>query len=247
MNLKIKIKTKSKIKTKTRMTSFKLQMESIGILHSPFQQKLGIPRQPGLAQSVESKIILNPKLAKEEVVRGLETFSHLWILYWCHKSESWRETIRPPRLGGKKKLGVFATRSPHRPNPIGLSVVKIKSINSDFSISIYGADVLDQTPIVDLKPYLPMWDSLPMASNGWVEATPKLEPIAVEIKECCKNKFKNLDQYTQDIIYETLCWDPRPAYAKENGRSYTHTINHYDVTWLKTEASIQVIDINQKK
>jgi len=229
------------------MTFSKLEIEPIGLIHSPFQQKLGIPRQPGLAQSVESKIILNPNLAKEEVLRGLESFSHLWILYWCHKSESWRETIRPPRLGGKKKLGVFATRSPHRPNPVGLSVVTIKSINSDYSISIHGADILDQTPLVDLKPYLPLWDSIPAANNGWVDTTEELKPVTVEIKECCKEKFGGLDQYTQTIIFETLRWDPRPAYAKEEGRNFTHTINHFDVTWAKTKASIQVIDVNPKK
>ncbi len=225
----------------------KIEMEAIGLVESPFQQKLGIPRQPGLAESVESKIILNHQLAKEEVLRGLESFTHLWVLYLCHKSESWRETIRPPRLGGKKKLGVFATRSPHRPNPIGLSVVKIKSINPDYSISIYGADILDQTPVLDIKPYLPMWDSLPEANNGWVDDTPKLEAVAVEVLQDCEEKFNKLDQYTQEIIHETLRWDPRPAYAKEDGRSYTHTINHCDVTWLKAEESIQIIDIVKKK
>ncbi len=221
--------------------------EAIGYVESPFQQKLGIPRQPGLAETVESKIIFNTSLAKEEVLRGLESFTHLWVLYLCHKSESWRETIRPPRLGGKKKLGVFATRSPHRPNPIGLSVVKIKSINPDFSISVFGADILDETPVIDIKPYLPMWDSIENATNGWVDETPKLEAIEVEICKDCQESFLNLDQYTQNIIFETLRWDPRPAYSKEDGRSFTHTINHCDVTWTKAEDSIQVLKVSKKK
>ncbi len=229
------------------MTNNNFSFEPIGIVHSPFQQKLGIPRQPGLAESVESQIILTPALAKEETLRGLESFTHLWIMYLCHKSDSWRETIRPPRLGGKKKLGVFATRSPHRPNPIGLSVVKIKSINTDFSISVLGADILDQTPVLDIKPYLPMWDSITEANNGWVDETPKLQAVEVVICEEVKNQFEELDQYTQDIIKETLRWDPRPAYSKDNDRTYTHTINHCDVTWKKSELGIQVLLIKKKQ
>ncbi len=229
------------------MTKNSFQLDSIGIVHSPFQQKLGIPRQPGLAQTVESTIVLNPELAKEEVLRGLESFTHLWILYFCHASESWRETIRPPRLGGKKKLGVFGTRSPHRPNPIGLSVVKIKSINADHSITVFGADILDQTPVLDIKPYLPMWDSIVEASNGWVDETPELEATTVEVAKECEEKFQKLDSYTQEIIMETLRWDPRPAYSKDNGRSFTHTINYCDVTWTKTEQSIQVLNVHLKK
>lgn len=224
-------------------------IEPIGAIHSPFQQKLGIPRQPGLAQSVESQIIFHPSLAKEETLRGLETFTHLWVLYLCHKSESWRETIRPPRLGGKKKLGVFATRSPHRPNPIGLSVVKIKSINPDHSITIYGADILDGSPLLDIKPYLSMWDSIPEANNGWVDNTPQLEALEVIIHPDALQDFNNLDLYTQSIIKETLRWDPRPAYSKDDGRSFTHRINQFDITWSKLDESIQILGIRpgQKK
>jgi tRNA-Thr(GGU) m(6)t(6)A37 methyltransferase TsaA len=229
------------------MTSPSFNLESIGVIHSPFQQKLGIPRQPRLAKSVESLIVLRPSLAKEEVLRGLDSFDYLWILYLCHKSDSWRETIRPPRLGGKKKLGVFATRSPHRPNPIGLSAVKIKAINPDYSISVLGADILDGTPLLDIKPYLPMWDAIEGSSNGWVDETPELQPINVEVAKQCQKDYDKLDQYTQDIIKETLRWDPRPAYSKDNGRDYTHTINHCDITWRKVDQSIQIISIHKQK
>jgi tRNA (adenine37-N6)-methyltransferase len=229
------------------MTKTSLPIDSIGFIRSPFQQKLGIPRQPGLAESVESTIYFHPSLAKEEVLRGLDSFSHLWVLYLCHASESWRETIRPPRLGGKAKMGVFATRSPHRPNPIGLSVVKIKSINPDHSITILGADILDNTPLIDIKPYLPMWDSIPEANNGWVEQTPQLSPLMVEISQQCQQEFEAISSYTQKIIIETLRWDPRPAYTKDDNRTFTHTIDLYDITWRKSDQSIQLLSIKKKK
>ena len=106
-------------------------------VETPFVQKLGIPRQPSLAPSVKGRVILNREFAREDTLRGIESFSHLWILYWCHKSDSWRETIRPPRLGGKEKVGFLATRSPHRPNPIGLSVVKFEGIDSEKGIDAF--------------------------------------------------------------------------------------------------------------
>lgn len=221
------------------------EVDPIGIIHTPFEQKLGIPRQPGLAKSVESTIVLRKELAKEEVLRGLESFDYLWLIYWCHKSESWRETIRPPRLGGKTKLGFLATRSPHRPNPLGLSVVKLKSINDDFSITVTGADILDQTPLIDLKPYLSMWDSHSEASNGWVDETPKLEAIDVRISDEASSGFEKLDSYTQQIIRETLCWDPRPAYTKDLSRSFIHNVNGVEVTWKRENDHVMVLQVVQ--
>lgn len=225
------------------MQDFSLQ--SIGMVETPFVQKLGIPRQPSLAPSVKGKIILKREFAREDTLRGIESFSHLWILYWCHKSDSWRETIRPPRLGGKEKVGFLATRSPHRPNPIGLSVVKFEGIDSDKNLIISGMDILDQTPVLDIKPYLPMWDSIPQANNGWIDSTEKLISMPVSFDQLAPEQFEELDQEQIQGLRETLCWDPRPAYTKDNDRTFIHQVFDLEVTWKWTPEEIQVLAIKR--
>ena len=203
-------------------------LSPIGTIQTPFTQKLGIPRQPGLAPSAVGTIILNKDFAREDTLRELETFSHVWIMFWCHQSESWRETIRPPRLGGKEKVGFMATRSPHRPNPIGLSVVRLESIDKNFNIHVSGVDILDNTPIIDIKPYIPMWDSIPEASSGWIERTPELKPVDVIWSN---ESDKNLTHEQKSLIEETLRWNPRPSYEKKLDRSFIHTVFQVEVTW----------------
>jgi tRNA-Thr(GGU) m(6)t(6)A37 methyltransferase TsaA len=220
-------------------------LQSIGMVETPFVQKLGIPRQPSLAPSVKGKIILKREFAREDTLRGIESFSHLWILYWCHKSDSWRETIRPPRLGGKEKVGFLATRSPHRPNPIGLSVVKFEGIDSDKNLIISGMDILDQTPVLDIKPYLPMWDSIPQANNGWIDSTEKLISMPVSFDQLAPEQFEELDQEQIQGLRETLCWDPRPAYTKDNDRTFIHQVFDLEVTWKWTPEEIQVLAIKR--
>jgi tRNA-Thr(GGU) m(6)t(6)A37 methyltransferase TsaA len=215
------------------------------MVETPFVQKLGIPRQPSLAPSVKGKIILKREFAREDTLRGIESFSHLWILYWCHKSDSWRETIRPPRLGGKEKVGFLATRSPHRPNPIGLSVVKFEGIDSDKNLIISGMDILDQTPVLDIKPYLPMWDSIPQANNGWIDSTEKLISMPVSFDQLAPEQFEELDQEQIQGLRETLCWDPRPAYTKDNDRTFIHQVFDLEVTWKWTPEEIQVLAIKR--
>ncbi len=225
------------------MDHFNLQI--IGKIETPFTQKLGIPRQPNLAPNIKGRILLNKEFAREDTLRGLETFSHLWILYWCHMSTSWRETIRPPRLGGREKLGFFATRSPHRPNPIGLSVVKFEGIDSDFNILISGMDILNETPVLDIKPYLPMWDSLPEASNGWIEQTETLRPLPVNFDQLPSAQLQLLHNEQKTALKETLCWDPRPAYIKDEDRSFIHQIFDLEITWKRDPEKITILAIRK--
>ena len=205
------------------------KLSSIGVIHTAFKQKLSIPRQPGLAPSAQGIIKLNSDYAREDTLRGLESFDYLWIFFWCHASNSWRETVKPPRLGGKEKVGVFATRSPHRPNPIGLSAVKLERITSDFELIVSGIDILDQTPILDIKPYIHMWDSHPNASLGWINKQPDMPVYAVKWED--KIQKQELPISLVQIISETLKFNPRPAYDKSLNRHYTHQVDEFDITW----------------
>ncbi|RYE65209.1 MAG: tRNA (N6-threonylcarbamoyladenosine(37)-N6)-methyltransferase TrmO [Rhizobiaceae bacterium] len=151
---------------------------AIGVVHTPFREKFGIPRQPGLVSAAKGVIKVLDKPDLKTALRSLEEFSHLWIVFVFHEhgGKSWKPSIRPPRLGGSKKVGVLASRSPHRPNPIGLSAVSIERIDLEATggpeIHVSGVDLLDGTPVLDLKPYIPYADSLPAANAGWAS-----EPI----------------------------------------------------------------------
>ncbi len=221
----------------------KFEVTSLGHIETPFKQKLGIPRQPGLAPSAEGIIHLNKEYAREDTLRGLESFDYLWIFFWCHESHSWRETVKPPRLGGKEKVGVFATRSPHRPNPIAISAVKLEKITDDYKIIVSGVDLLDQTPILDIKPYIHMWDSHPNASLGWINNQPELPAYPVVYKS---EEFKKLlDAKLELLLFETLRWNPRPSYQKNLEQTFTHTVGHVDVTWRFDGEQIIIENISQ--
>jgi len=216
----------------------------IGTIHTPFKQKLGIPRQPGLCPNIRGEIKLNSEFAREDTLRRLETFSHLWLIYWCHESDSWRETIKPPRLGGKEKVGFLATRSPHRPNPLGLSVVKLEEVKDHATLIISGMDILDRTPLIDLKPYLPMWDSIESANNGWVDSTEELRPIPVDFSQLNPQELDSLGE-DKVLLEETLCWDPRPAYTKDPHRTFIHNIGDLEVTWKWSDLGIKIISLKR--
>jgi tRNA-Thr(GGU) m(6)t(6)A37 methyltransferase TsaA len=151
------------------MTGF--TFEPIGIARTPFTDKFGIPRQPGLADA-PGRIVLNPPFARPEAFAGLDGFSHVWLLWVFHEdclTAGWRPSVRPPRLGGKQKVGVFASRAPYRPNPIGLSAVAqhgLKRGPDGLALTVSGVDLLDGTPILDIKPYVPYADALPGAADG---------------------------------------------------------------------------------
>ena len=187
-------------------------MEVIARIHNDFPTKFGLPRQSGLAPSLRAKIVFEPAYRVPEALRGLEGFSHIWLIWGFSESEGWSPTVRPPRLGGTVRMGVFATRSPFRPNPIGLSSVRLEAIEADggngLVLIVSGADLMDGTPIYDIKPYLPGVDAHPDASDGFVGAHPQVL-LEVEIDPALAAE---LSESQLETLREILAQDPRPAY-----------------------------------
>ncbi len=219
-------------------------MKQIATIYNGFSQKFGIPRQSGLT-SAESVIRFEKEFQNADALRGLEQYSHLWIIW--HFSEfsgkGWSPTVRPPRLGGNKRVGVFATRSPNRPNPIGISVVEIVKIELSTSdgpqITVRGADILNGTPILDIKPYLPYADAYPEALNGFAQQKLGYR-LQVEIPEKIINDIP--DEYVK-IITELLSQDPRPAYQEDANRIYTMDYKDVSVRFLVKGNRLQVIEV----
>ncbi len=195
----------------------KINIEPIATLHSPFSGKFGIPRQPMLAPSVKSWIEFLPPYNVNAAVRGLETVSHIWIIWQFSEfaNKKWNATVRPPRFGGNKRVGVFATRSPLRPNNLALSAVKIDKIDLDDTkrgpiIEISGADIMDGSPIFDIKPYIPFTDCIAQAS-----ATFYTKPKTLAQVKFLDNTTQTIDNQTIKSITEILLQDPRPAYKND--------------------------------
>ncbi|MDE1462957.1 tRNA (N6-threonylcarbamoyladenosine(37)-N6)-methyltransferase TrmO [Spartinivicinus poritis] len=214
----------------------------IGIIHSCFTQKFGIPRQPGLVTAATAELALFPPFNRRECFTGLEVFSHLWVSFIFHEtlSEGWRPTIRPPRLGGKKRVGVFASRSTHRPNPIGLSVVKLESIsqeNDKLSLQLSEIDLLDGTPVIDIKPYLPYSDYITDASDGF--APPPLINKPVTFSQQAQSFCDQYQQATRRnlslLTSQVLSQDPRPAYLQNSyEREYGIQLWDVNIRWHAT-------------
>lgn len=208
---------------------------AIGIIHSCFKEKFGIPRQPGLVPLAKAQLELLPPYDDRNALEGLESCSHLWIQFVFHanKREEWKPKVKPPRLGGNKSLGVFATRSPTRPSPIGLSVVKLDGIeerDGKLLIHLSGVDLLDGTPVLDIKPYVPYVDLVPQATNKFAHAAPVwIEVIFTpEALLFCHSYGKQLE----DLIRQILQQDPRPQYQQpEPDRIYGMKLLDLDVRW----------------
>jgi tRNA-Thr(GGU) m(6)t(6)A37 methyltransferase TsaA len=190
-------------------------MEPIGFIESCFKDKFGTPRQPGLVKSAWAKLKIRADLQPEEALQGLEGFSHVWLVWVFHQNKvaRYHAKVHPPRMGGKS-IGLFATRTPHRPNPIGLSLVELIKVEKD-GIIVSGADLVDGTPILDIKPYLPEIESIPNAKTGWTSEVVK-DPIQVEFTEHASKVLvqwqqRNPDKKLQEVIEDTLKLDPRPV------------------------------------
>lgn len=197
-----------------------LALEPIAVVRSCFGEKFGAPRQPGLAPAAQGRITLSPKFANPDTLRGLEGFSHLWIIFHFHLATGWRPTVRPPRLGGDVRVGVFASRSPFRPNPLGLSVVKLEQVLPDApegpTLIVSGLDLVDGTPILDIKPYVAYADSPAGAVCGFAPDAPAAR-LAVGFPPGLREK---LDTAFVALVSETLALDPRPAFHDDPAREY---------------------------
>lgn len=215
-------------------------MQPVAILHSPFAEKFGVPRQGNLAPHVRSRVVLEPDFRGTDCLRGLEGFSHVWLIWGFHCNGSeWHPTVRPPRLGGNARVGVFASRSPFRPNGLGLSVVKIVSVEAD-GIVVSGADMVDGTPIYDIKPYVPYSDAIPEAASGFTAAP--WEPLAVQLPPQLPAGT------TPDwvaALRETLAQDPRPAYQNDPQRVYHLILKPFEVSFRVESGTCIVTEVHR--
>ena len=197
-------------------------MKIIAKIHNGFEDKFGVPRQSGIADTVKSEIVFEKEYRNPDAVRGLEDFSHIWLIWNFSECErdKFSPTVRPPRLGGNRRVGVFASRSPYRPNPIGLTVVKLEGITLDDKrgpvLTVTGADLMNGTPIYDIKPYLPNFDAIPTAVGGYAEET-AAHSVEVIISEKAASAA---DSATLAEIIKLLEHDPKPSYKNEDGRVY---------------------------
>jgi tRNA-Thr(GGU) m(6)t(6)A37 methyltransferase TsaA len=214
------------------MTDSTFSFTPIGVVHSPFREKFGIPRQPGLVPQIKGRIELLPPFNRSDCVRGLETFSHVWVLFLFHNTaaDGWRPTVRPPRLGGKKKVGVFASRSNFRPNPIGQSVVRLDRIDTSDGkvvLDISGHDLLDQTPVLDIKPYLGYADCISNSRDGYAQAAPSSLEVrfSPEAKAECDALRASGHGDVAALLRALLVQDPRPAFHKRGNKDKRYGMN----------------------
>jgi len=225
------------------------EIKIIAHIRSDFPTKFGLPRQSGLVSELRAVIVFEPEYRNPDALRGLEGFSHLWIIWEFSeaKRETWSPTVRPPRLGGNTRMGVFATRSPFRPNPIGLSCVEILGIRQDKElgpvIEVGGADMMDGTPIYDIKPYIPYADAHPEAKEGFTAQNQGYR-LEVEIPE---EMQKQLLPDKLDGLYGILAQDPRPSYQDDPERVYGFEYAGYEVKFRVNGNTLCVVDIKRER
>ena len=223
-------------------------MEVIARIRNDFPTKFGLPRQSGLAPSLQSKIVFEPAYRVPEALRGLDGFSHIWLIWGfsenCHserseESDHWQPTVRPPRLGGNVRMGVFATRSPFRPNPIGLSCVRLDSIVPDgvngLVLIVSGADLMDGTPIYDIKPYIPYTDAHPDAAGGFAQ-----EPDRTLCVQFPQNLLRQIPEKYHSGLIQVLSQDPRPSYQQDGERIYGLYYGEYNIRFSVMDGVLTV-------
>jgi tRNA-Thr(GGU) m(6)t(6)A37 methyltransferase TsaA len=235
------------------MTAF--SVEQIGVIRSPYKEKFAVPRQPGLVKSCGGELHFIPPYNQPDAVRGLEAFSHLWVLFIFHQTMEggWRPTVRPPRLGGNARMGVFATRSTFRPNPVGMSLVELKGIRSQKEsvvLELGSLDLVDGTPVVDIKPYLPFAEALPEAKASYAQLAPQAT-MPVHFAAPLLSQLQQLEKHyprLRDFIVEVLAQDPRPAYRKEEeaGKTYAVWLLDFNVRWRVTDAGFEVFALEPR-
>ena len=224
-------------------------MRVIARIHTDFSTKFGVPRQSGLVDALESTIVFEPEFRNADALRGLEGFSHLWLVWVFDQAirETWSPTVRPPRLGGNQRMGVFATRSPFRPNPIALSSVKLAGIEQTDAfgtvLKIRGADLMDGTPILDIKPYIPYADSHPDAIGGFA-SVPAGETLDVQIAD---DLLERVPENRREALRGVLAQDPRPHYQNDPERIYGFGFAGLEVKFSVDGSRLIVKDILPQK
>lgn len=221
-------------------------LQVIGDIRSPYREKFGIPRQPGLAD-VECSLQLRPGFDRPELFDGLSGFSHVWLTFVFHAcvAQGWRPRVRPPRLGGNQRVGVFASRSPFRPNHLGLSVVELLGIDhhDGVRLRLRGADLLDGTPVLDIKPYLPYVDAIPGAAAGFAPEAPA--PLAVRFSEAAQRSLQG-DAMLARMIERVLAQDPRPAYqADDPERVYGMRLAELNLRFRISAGVVEVLAVDR--
>jgi len=228
-------------------------LRPIGVVRTPFVEKFGIPRQGGLVDEIHATLVLDAPYNREVAWRGIDGFSHLWLLTWFHadKGAEAALTVRPPRLGGNARLGVFATRAPYRPNPVGLSLVRLLRVerldNETVQLHVAGADVLDGTPLLDVKPYLPYVEALSDARGGFApeDSGGRLRVMWTEQARAACALWSARYPDLVALVAALLARDPRPAYRRDedDGRVYGMRVYDLDVRWRVAESVVEVLDV----
>lgn len=225
-----------------------MEMHPIAHMCSDFPTKFGIPRQSGLVEELRSMIVFEPEYRSEDVLRGIEDFSHLWLIWQFSQAvrEGWSPTVRPPRLGGNTRMGVFATRSPFRPNNLGLSCVRLLEVKHTQQygtvLIVGGADLLDGTPIFDIKPYIPYSDSRPEAAGGF---TDRVGDFLLDVK-FPQELLKKLPADKQAAAVGVLSHDPRPSYQRKPGRVYGLNFAGFDIRFTVEDAVLTVQSVEKQ-
>lgn len=235
-------------------------MKPIGFMQTQFKEKFGVPRQVGMVREAKGILKLDANPEFTIALRHLEEFSHIWVIYLFHQhlEKAWRPTIEPPRIGGPKRVGVFASRSPHRPNPVGISAVKLERIDWDAAdgveIHISGHDIMDGTPVIDIKPYLPFADCIPEATSGW--AAGDIPQYAVHFSDDASRAIAEYGEHNprlRELLSEMLKWDPRPTSQRRampiegfgtvwtEKRHFGFRVLDFDVQWEVRDGAIYVL------
>ncbi len=232
--------------------NFTRQIEAVAVCKTPYKQKFGVPRQPGLVEARGTIELIN-RFNHPDFVEGIEQYSHLWILFSFHENhtQGYKAKVRPPRLGGNDKLGVFATRSAFRPNGIGQSVVKLHNVineNGRVSLEISDMDLVDGTPVLDIKPYIPYSDSVTGAEGGMAREKPELKSVEFSDESLSQLRLRSDYAAIKQLIQQVLAQDPRPAYKqkKQDNKSYFISLNDLDIEWRVLSNIIRVKKIHTR-
>ncbi|XKM13562.1 tRNA (N6-threonylcarbamoyladenosine(37)-N6)-methyltransferase TrmO [Orbaceae bacterium ac157xtp] len=225
-----------------------MEINTIGYIRTPYKEKFGVPRQPNLVPQGKGELHLISPFNQPDFVRGIEQFSHLWLLFIFSqtKDKKWHPTVRPPRLGGNERIGVFASRSTFRPNSIGLSAVELHDVfinKNEIILKLGSVDLVDMTPIIDIKPYIPYSDSYPNASAGYAQDAP-LATLNVQFSETANAKL-TCEPTLKQLIIEVIAQDPRPAYKKDKNDNsiFGIQLSNLNVRWSVNNQTATIVDV----